>query len=155
MRMRRTQSEVRVEITPLIDVVFLLLTFFVFSLVLLVRADALGITLPALSGARPAQPGPTVTIAITSDGDYRVDSDEVALGEIADRVRDARIIEPDSRILMSVDARAPAEALLQVIDLFRSEGIEGFSVIGNRVPRSTPSESGSSTPAAPEPAPDS
>ncbi len=39
LRIRRPQHEARVEIMPLIDVIFLLLTFFIYAMVLMVRAE--------------------------------------------------------------------------------------------------------------------
>ena len=35
LTIRRTQNEARVEIMPLIDVIFLLLTFFIYSMVMM------------------------------------------------------------------------------------------------------------------------
>ena len=37
--LRRSEHETRVEMMPLIDVVFLLLTFFIYAMVLMVRAE--------------------------------------------------------------------------------------------------------------------
>ena len=51
---RRTDHEMRIEIMPLIDVIFLLLTFFIYAMVLLVRAEMLPMELPEFTSAAPA-----------------------------------------------------------------------------------------------------
>ena len=43
--LRRSEHETRVEMMPLIDVVFLLLTFFIYAMVLMVRAEVLPVPL--------------------------------------------------------------------------------------------------------------
>ena len=46
---RRTDHEARVEIMPLIDVIFLLLTFFIYAMVLMVRAALLPVEMHGFS----------------------------------------------------------------------------------------------------------
>ena len=51
---RRHDLAPRVEMMPLIDVVFLLLTFFIYSFVMMVRAEVLPVVLTPLgTGGRP------------------------------------------------------------------------------------------------------
>ena len=53
---RRQPIEPRLELTPLIDVVFLLLTFFVFAMVLSARLEVTDVRLPARARAsRPSR----------------------------------------------------------------------------------------------------
>ena len=63
-RVRRMGDDARVELTPMIDVVFLLLTFFVFSIVLMIRADVLDVQLPELTAGENAERVTPITIAI-------------------------------------------------------------------------------------------
>jgi biopolymer transport protein ExbD len=49
-RRSSTVTEPRFELAPLLDVIFLLLTFFLYSQVLLTRVDILPINLPTFSG---------------------------------------------------------------------------------------------------------
>ena len=52
---RNPPPTVTAELTPLIDVVFLLLTFFILAAVLMVRVDVLGIRLPTLAAGTPLE----------------------------------------------------------------------------------------------------
>jgi len=61
VRIRRSQHDVRIETMPLIDVVFLLLTFFIYAVAVMDRVDALPMeTAPPRGGAgrRGARGGP-------------------------------------------------------------------------------------------------
>jgi biopolymer transport protein ExbD len=117
--------------TPLLDVVFLLLTFFVFSLMLMVRADALGISLPTLGAAESAARQDNLTIALAEDGTLRLDAEPLALADLAARVTDARAARPNARLFIAADVRAPSGTLLEVIDALAGASITDFAIVGS------------------------
>ena len=67
---RHYDDEVRLELTPLIDVVFLLLTFFIFSMVMMVRANVLPVELVGIASAETAGDNLAAAITIDRDGHY-------------------------------------------------------------------------------------
>ncbi|MFI4897809.1 MAG: ExbD/TolR family protein [Phycisphaerales bacterium JB059] len=146
---RRSSPDVRLEMTPLLDVVFLLLTFFVFSLVLMVRADVLDVKLPELGAGRAAERAPAITIVIDEEGSLFVEGEPAVLAEIGDRVRALRTERGESApVLLAVDAQGRSGDLIELADTLNAEGIGEFSVIGRPAPggETTPD------PAAPGPA---
>lgn len=121
----------RLELTPLIDVVFLLLTFFVFSLVLMVRADVLDVKLPELGAGRTAERVPAITIVIDEEGALFVEGEPAELDEIGDRVRAIRDERGEAApLLLAVDAQGRSGDLIELADTLNAEGIGEFSVIG-------------------------
>ncbi|MEM1186460.1 MAG: biopolymer transporter ExbD [Planctomycetota bacterium] len=144
VRLARRSPDVRVELTPLIDVVFLLLTFFVFSIVLMVRVDALDVTLPELTGAADAPRGRLVTVAVTSEGDIRVDGEPTTLETLAADTQaaiDAATTGPAAgasgtssgnapRLVLAIDTDAPAGVLIAVGGELARNGLGGFSLVG-------------------------
>ena len=67
LRLRRHDHEPRLEMMPLLDVVFLLLCFFIYSFVVMIRADALSVGLaPVTTGT---QPGAASIDLLTIDAD--------------------------------------------------------------------------------------
>lgn len=132
--MRRTNPEVRVEITPMIDVVFLLLTFFIFSIVLMVRADVLDVNLPELSTGQSAEPVVPITVAIDADGALVLNREPVAPDEIIGRLEELRANTPDTPIVLAVDTGSDAGVLIGLVDRLTGAGIDSFSIIGKRAP---------------------
>jgi biopolymer transport protein ExbD len=127
MRIRRTSPEPRVEMTPLIDVVFLLLTFFVFSMALLVRAEVLDLKLPQITGGEA--PGEVVTVAVDAEGRLFVDGEEASLDDLPSRAGD-RLQEREGAVIMiAVDEEADAGVVLRVIDRLRAAGISDFGIL--------------------------
>lgn len=132
-RIRRTMPEPRMEMTPLMDVVFLLLTFFVFALLVMVRADVLNVSLPTLSAAEPAAGASTITITIDEAGAAYIDGDPVEVDDVAAQVAPRLAENPDARLLVAVDTRSRTATLMQVVNNLVAAKITDFALLGRTV----------------------
>ncbi|MES2693049.1 MAG: biopolymer transporter ExbD [Verrucomicrobiota bacterium] len=116
------KKKARIEIIPLIDVVFFLLaTFVLFTLSLNKSGGVSGITLPTAETGNPRDPS-GVTISVTEAGTIAWDKDFVSLAEFIDRLRTFKAREPDGRILINGDEGAMFNAALYVFDEARKAG---------------------------------
>lgn len=131
IRFRRTSPDVRLEMTPMIDVIFLLLTFFIFALVLMVRAEVLDVQLPEIgAGEKPS--GELITIALERDGRIVLDGQPVELGGLVERVRTLRHERPEAKLVIAVDREGRSGALIQVADTLAGAGLGEFGIIGTQ-----------------------
>ncbi len=87
-RLGRCRS-VEFNVTPLIDVVFLLIIFFLVSSHLAQQETQLELTLPSASSSREqeSQPVPRVTINVLADGQLLLGSEKVVPQEISRRLQ--------------------------------------------------------------------
>lgn len=131
-RMRRTNPDVRIEITPMIDVVFLLLTFFIFSIVLMVRADVLDVNLPELSTGQSAERVVPITLAINADGSLVLNREPIEAEAVVARLEELRTNSSDAPIVLAVDTESDAGVLIALVDRLTVAGIDSFSIIGKR-----------------------
>ena len=115
---------------PLIDVVFLLLTFFVFSLALMIRADVLGVSLPGLSTGERAGTRETITLTVLADGTYAVEGEAVAREQVVQRIEAARRARTDPTLLIATDTGAPAGALVWALEQLSAADITEFKIVG-------------------------
>lgn len=129
-RIRRTSPEVRLDMTPLLDVIFLLLTFFVFSLVLMVRAEVLGVSLPGLGAAEEARGGAAITLTLDAQGRCYVDGEEAGIDEIVTQVKQRREANPGAALLIAADTEGRSGVLLEVVDRLSAAGIRDFALVG-------------------------
>lgn len=79
LRLRRNAHEMRFEMMPLIDVVFLILTFFIYAMVLMVPIELLPVPLQRYVAGEPAQPSPAATVTIALDGRLFLNRDAISL----------------------------------------------------------------------------
>ena len=118
-----------INLTPLIDVVFLMLVFFIITTTFSER-DALDVTLPTAETAEPMETAP-VEIVIDAAGAIQVDGETVADGAAAlHRVlTEARRGRPAEarQVLIRADHRVPHGEVLAVMD---QAGRNGFTEVG-------------------------
>ncbi|MFK7759007.1 MAG: ExbD/TolR family protein [Phycisphaerales bacterium] len=129
-RLRRQESDVRVELTPMIDVVFLLLTFFVFSIVMMVRADVLNVDLPELSSGVAVERAEPISIAILSDGTLMVNREQARMDQVVSLVEEVREQSPGAPIVLSVDVGSTSGVLIDLADQLTGAGLGSFSILG-------------------------
>jgi biopolymer transport protein ExbD len=118
------------EMTPLIDVVFLLLTFFVLAVVMMVRAEVLDVRLPVLGAANPAAAGSAITVAIDAEGAITVNGEPTAPGSMVERLIALRAEDPAARLLIAADEGGRSGALLAVLDELARAGLTDFGIVG-------------------------
>jgi biopolymer transport protein ExbD len=118
------KKKARIEIIPLIDVIFFLLaTFVLFTLSLNKSGGVSGINLPASETGENREPS-SVTISVTEAGTIAWNKDFVSLAEFIDRLKTFKVQEPDGRILINGDEGAFFNAALYVFDEARKTGFQ-------------------------------
>jgi biopolymer transport protein ExbD len=128
------KHEPRMEMTPLLDVIFLLLTFFIYSIVLTVRAQVLPVSLPALTTGQTAQDVKVAGITVDARGDLFLNRQPVTRQELEARLGElSRQPEPPA-FYLAIDAeqgqvdRGPL--LIELIELLRKLKIENVNIVG-------------------------
>lgn len=130
MKLRRTHIPVRLDMTPLIDVVFLLLTFFIFAMVLMVRADVLSIVLPKVGTGVSATERGEVLVTLDAQGGVLVDGEPTPPADVGGRLKAILAEREGAVVLLAADARAPAGGLIELADALVEAGVKEFSIIG-------------------------
>src|SRR5436190_20700095 len=97
----------RIEIIPLIDVIFFLLATFVLFTLSLNKSNGLpGIVVPLSETGGPRDPAGTHTVSITQEGTIAWDKDPVNLDDFITRLKVFHLENPDCRILVNGDENA-------------------------------------------------
>jgi len=112
----------RIEIIPLIDVIFFLLATFVLFTLSLNKSYGIKVSLPVSETAVPRDPNGTVTISVTDEGTLAWNKDLVTLDEFLLRLQQYHLTEPDGRILINGDERAFFAQAVYVFDEARKAG---------------------------------
>jgi len=121
----RGEEEVDVNLTPLIDVVFLLLIFFMVSTTF-IRESEIELTLPEASAEARDKPADTIEIAIDRNGRFFVNGNALINTQLAtmrQALNDARPTEGDPIVIISADAEASHQSVVTVMDAARQAGL--------------------------------
>ncbi|MDR1816736.1 MAG: biopolymer transporter ExbD [Puniceicoccales bacterium] len=117
------QKRARIEIIPLIDVIFFLLATFVLFTLSLNQSGGVAVKLPAAETSTPRDSKGAVTISVTADGAVAWDKTPVPLDEFIRRLQAWKQSEPEPRALINGDERARFQQVRYVIDELRKAGI--------------------------------
>lgn len=147
MKLRpRRRRGVRIEMVPLIDVMFLLLVFFIYAFLSMIVPRGIHVRLPEVEGSTRTGREP-VAVSIGRRGELFVDRERVSPAELVPRVK-ARLLKArrdgaqDAWVVIQGDAKAPLESALQVLGRLRDGGIEQATFrVG---PRPAPASDGES-----------
>ena len=131
MNLRQHNSEKRVElnITPLIDVVFLLLIFFMVSTTFN-RESELQINLPNASPGTVDLPEELVEIVIAKDGSFIIGGKTLPDQHpmtVQQALSDALGEQRDGPVVLRADAETPHQAVITAMDAARKLGISALT----------------------------
>ncbi len=118
LTIRRTQNDARIEIMPMIDVIFLLLTFFIYSMVMMVRAEILPVELHSFASGEPTTVAPAVSITIDRNGSLFLDREPIALEAVLDRLSALRIADPNTLVYVAAEKFGEQDRLPTFLDLY-------------------------------------
>jgi biopolymer transport protein ExbD len=113
------KKRARIEIIPLIDVIFFLLATFVLFTLSLNKTGGLTVLLPASETSIPRDTAGTVTLSVTAEGTLAWNKDVITLDEFLDRIQRYKIEESDPRVLINADERALFAQVVYVVDQVR------------------------------------
>lgn len=130
VRIRKGESLFGLSLTPLIDVVFQLLIFFLVATRFAQEDRELDVQLPAASEARPlvAQPK-ELFVNVDHTGRYFVEGKTVAAEELELMLRQAATNNPANQsVIIRADKRVPLDFVVVVMNLCNKVGITGYSL---------------------------
>lgn len=119
----RQRDEVGLDLTPLIDVVFLLLLFFMLTTTF-VESTRLKIDLPeAGEGAQAERKDVPWVIEIDAQGRYALNGEVVGVEQLAARLRAIPGRTEETSVLVRADGKATHQAVVRALDAARSAGL--------------------------------
>lgn len=115
-------DDLNVDLTPLIDVIFMLVIFFIMTMSF--TLPVIDFNLPQSSTAQAEQRGATMRISVDSNGNYSVNEKICTLDELNHLVKE-RMVESNKKheelsLELVIDSQSPTQYLIHVADLARA-----------------------------------
>ncbi len=127
---RRIQEELQINLTPLIDVVFLLLIFFMVSTTF-THETRLSVNLPEADGA-PVQESPRqIEISVSQNGTYAIDGRVLVNSELSTLMQGLEEVaegDRDVSLILIADADATHQAVVRAMDAIGQSGFSRLSI---------------------------
>ncbi|MBZ9556576.1 MULTISPECIES: biopolymer transporter ExbD [Modicisalibacter] len=127
-RMARDDETAEINLTPMLDVVFIMLIFFIVT-TSFIKESGVEIERPEASSAT-ARPDAQVMVAITPQGAVWVDGEPVDVHRIGSTV--AGLVGDDGGVVVQADRNATTGVLIEVMDRIRRAGVDNLAVAATR-----------------------
>jgi biopolymer transport protein ExbD len=138
-------EEVQIQIIPLIDVIFCILTFFILAALQLTRPQSIAVDLPQAKTGVP-QMRQNIVVTISPSGQVFIDKDPIGVNQLYAVLQDYVRNNPQGLLVLNASQTALYSDVVQVLDIMRLVG-------GDRVALATQQPTGSQLPGLPNPSP--
>ena len=123
------KKKARIEIIPLIDVIFFLLATFVLFTLTLAKIKSLPVQLPVASNDTASKPDEDmVKLQVSDAGTCFWNTEPITLNDIAPRLEQYKKTTQNPRVLISGDSKAKFGPAVRALDEVRKAGIQQVSV---------------------------
>lgn len=118
------EEHVEIQMTSMMDCIFLMLIFFLVSSQLKKVEKELPIELPRANTTRDVKATPDlITVSVNAKGELFVNSKPVGDAGLKNALANAAKENPDRRIRINGDVFAPFRSIVQVLDTCQGEGL--------------------------------
>ena len=125
-RRRASAEEAEINITPMLDIVFIMLIFFIVTTSFTKETGA-DITKPEADQALRLQKG-TILIGIRSNDEVWMNKRSIEVREVRSMVERAKAENPEGSVVIVADKGARIGVVTQVMDQVKLAGIQGIAI---------------------------
>ncbi|MCW8928666.1 MAG: biopolymer transporter ExbD [Gammaproteobacteria bacterium] len=126
--MKRT---VNINLTPMIDMVFILLIFFIVT-TSFVKETGVDISRPTAKTAERKEQG-NILVAITKNGEIWIDQRRIDTQSVRANIERLKAQNPEGAVIIQADDNSQTGLLIKVIDQIRLAGIINISLAANKL----------------------
>ncbi|RLA03650.1 MAG: biopolymer transporter ExbD [Gammaproteobacteria bacterium] len=131
LRIKRNNSEAELDMTPMLDVVFIMLIFFIVT-TSFVKESGIDVNTPQAQSASK-QDDSNIFVAIDANGAVWIDHKMVDIRSVRAVVARLYAENPNSVVIIQSDEEATTRKLVGVMDQIRMAGIEKIAIAANQV----------------------
>ena len=137
-RLERTHSATpmsEINMTPLVDVMLVLVVIFIITAPLL--ASSIKLELPAAPGASAVDAAPFVALAVDQSGQAFLNDKPVDLAELATQLQQAALANPQTEVQLRADQRVPYGRIVEVMGTAQKAGLNRIGFVAEVAPGAT------------------
>lgn len=116
------QKKARLEIIPLIDVMFFLLASFMMVSLTMTKQQTIKVNLPVAAASQPDFKPDMINLAVSAAGDFFLDTNPVSLPDLERTLAARRAAAPETPVYISGDADTRHADMVRALDTVRRAG---------------------------------
>lgn len=124
---KRGQEEAEIDMTPMLDVVFIMLIFFIVT-TSFVKEIGIDVNRPTDAPPQTKEENEVVLLEITDTGQIKMEGRIIDVGAVQANVERARAEKPDATVVVAAHKASDAGIMVRVIDQARMAGAKNVSI---------------------------
>jgi len=124
---RKALEKARIEIIPMIDVIFFLLVFFMVSTLSMTINRGLPVNLPTAATAQKERRD-NVSLTVLQDGKMFLNKEPITLQNMGQRVKAALASNPQLAVVINADGQVLHSTVVDILDELRQAGVSGLAI---------------------------
>jgi biopolymer transport protein ExbD len=125
-KVRVEEEDAAIDMTPMLDIVFIMLIFFIVTTVFVKEA---GIEVNKPEASQSVKPkNANIFIAVTKDGAVWIDKREIDIDSVRANLERLMAEQPSDVIIVQADENAEHGVVMKVMDQIKSAGIDRISI---------------------------
>ena len=128
-----------INMTPLIDVMLVLVVIFIITAPLL--ASSIKLDLPKTDAAKPNDAPKSVTVVVNAAGQVYLKDQPVTLDDLARQLAASKQANPDTEVQLRADQRVPYGRIVEVMGTAQKAGLNRIGFVADtvtKIPASVP-----------------
>ena len=123
---RKKEEESNIDLTPMLDVVFIMLIFFIVT-TSFVKESGIDVSRPSAKTAKKKQRA-SILVAITQAGEIWIQKRRVDIRSVRANIERLHAESPEGTVVIQADKRSETGLLVDVMDQIRLAGVENIAV---------------------------
>ncbi len=124
---RRTEEESQIDLTPMLDVVFIMLIFFIVTATF-INETAINVQRPPTTEEPPDLENRNIVFQVGPNGDITLGDRRIDVRSVRANVERLRAENPEAKVIISADPKAKSEVYIKIADQSREAGIDDISL---------------------------
>ncbi len=121
---KRAKKHAKIEVVPLIDVVFFLRATFVMVSLSMTKNEGITVNVPAASTSAPKEKSDApLTLSVAQQGEIYVNKEKINFAQLPIRIQNAKAATKDLAVVVNADGKAEYSNVVAVIDEVKKAGI--------------------------------
>jgi len=130
-RKHAAKDEPEINITPMLDIVFIMLIFFIVTTTF-VRETGVTVEKPQALTSEPRPQG-NVLIGVDSDNQIWMNGNQIDIGDVRTLVQRARAENPEGSVILVSDKGSRTGTLVEVMDQVQAAGVSQMAISAEQI----------------------
>ncbi len=124
---RKTEEESEIDLTPMLDVVFIMLIFFIVTATF-INETAIDVQRPPTTDEPPDLENRNIVFEVGPAGNIKLGDRNIDVRSVRANVERLRAENPEAKVIISADPKSKSEVYIKIADQAREAGIYDISL---------------------------